>query len=130
MSLIKNIEIDTLKLRALQVRDTLNNPISSGFQLFALGDGTTYWSAGITTQQFVNLSTSLEQNQSTLDNIESTITSTLDNALSTLTTEVFSSINSISTFVGMVQDYSINTVYTDAAIGQLSSNIYSTIIKN
>jgi len=127
MSLIKNIEIDTLKLRALQVRDSQNNPISSGFQLFALGDGTTYWSAGITTQQFVNLSTSLEQNQSTLDNVASTITSTLDSAVSTLTIEVFSSIYSISSFLGMVQDYSINTVYTDAAIGQLSSNIYSTI---
>jgi hypothetical protein len=127
MSLIKNIEIDTLKLRALQVRDTLNNPISSGFQLFAQGDGTTYWSAGVNTQQFIDLSTNIEATNSTLDNLQSTATSTIENIASTLTGEVFSSIYSISSFINNLQTYSVNTAYTDAVVGQYSVNMQSTL---
>jgi len=123
MSLIKNLEIDTLKLRNLQVRDSQNNPVSSGFHIYANGDGTTYWSSGVNAQQFIDLSTSVDDVESTLVNFQSSATSTIINITSTLAAEVFSSIYSLSSFIKNLQTYSINTAYTDAAIAQYSTGV-------
>jgi len=127
MSLIKNIEIDTLKLRNLIVKDNLNNPVSSGFHLYATGDGATYWSTGVDAQEFINLSTAVDGVNSTLENFESTATSTINNITSTLAADVFSSIYSLSSFIQNLQTYSINTAYTDAAIAQYSTGVEYTL---
>lgn len=123
MSLIKNLEIDTLKLRNLQVRDSQNNPVSTGFHIYANGDGTTYWSSGVNAQQFIDLSTTVEDVESTLVNFQSSATSTIRNITSSLAAEVFSSIYSLSSFIKNLQTYSINTAYTDAAIAQYSTGV-------
>lgn len=127
MSLIKNIEIDTLKLRNLITRDSQNNPVLSSFQLYAAGDGTTFWSTGVDAQQFINLSTKVNSADSTLQNFESSATSTIRNITSTLEAEVYSSIYSISSFIVNLQNYSINTTYTDAALAQYSTGVESTL---
>lgn len=127
MSLIKNIEIDTLKLRNLVVKDNLNNPVLSSFQLFAAGDGNTYWSTGVDAQQFIDLSTQVNGVNSTLQNFESTASSTIRNITSSLEAEVFSSIYSLSSFIKNLETYSINTTYTDAAIAQYSTGLQSTL---
>jgi hypothetical protein len=123
MSLIKNIEIDTLKLRNLQVRDNQNNPISTGFHIYANGDGTTYWSTGVNAQEFINLSTNVDNVNSTLVKFQSSATSTIRNITSSLAAEVFSSIYSLSSFIQNLQTYSINTAYTDAALAQYSTGV-------
>lgn len=127
MSLIKNIEIDTLKLRNLVVKDNQNNPVLSSFHLYAAGDGTTFWSTGVDAQQFINLSTKVNNVNSTLQNFESTATSTIRNITSSLEADVFSSIYSLSSFIVNLQTYSINTTYTDAAIAQYSTGVETTL---
>lgn len=127
MSLIKNIEIDTLKLRNLVVKDNQNNPVLSSFHLYAAGDGTTFWSTGVDAQQFINLSTKVNNVNSTLQNFESSATSTIRNITSSLEADVFSSIYSLSSFIVNLQTYSINTTYTDAAIAQYSTGVETTL---
>lgn len=130
MSQIKNLEIDTLRIRNLQVRDSQNNPVSSGFHIYANGDGTTYWSTGVNAQQFIDLSTSVIGLDSTLTNFESSATSTIVNITSSLAAEVFSSIYSLSSFIRNLQTYSINTAYTDAAIAQYSTGVQFNLSRN
>lgn len=138
MSLIKNLEIDTLKLRNLQVKDSYNNPISSGFHLYANGDGTTYWSSGVDAQEFINLSTSIDETNSTLANLESSIGATLSSYCSTTTAEVISSFNSVSTFYGSIVTFEQAQAYIDATMplyfstynGSTIQPTYQTIISS
>ena len=123
MSLIKNLEIDTLRLRNLQVRDSQNNPILSGFHIYATGDGTTYWSTGVNAHQFIDLSTTVTKIDSTLTNYNSTITSTIIVIASSIAATFYSTIYSLSSFINILTTYSINTAYTDAALSQYSSYV-------
>ena len=127
MSLIKNIEIDTLRLRNLVVKDNQNNPVLSSFHLYAAGDGTTFWSTGVDAQEFIDLSTQVNGVNSTLQNFESTVTSTIRIITSSLEAQVFSSIYSLSSFLVNLQTYSINTTYTDAALAQYSTGVETTL---
>jgi len=123
MSLIKNIEIDTLRLRNLQVRDAKNNPVSSGFQLYALGDGTTSWSPGVNAIQFGHLSTSVNTLNSTISYFGSTIVSSVETVISSVAANVYSTIYSISSLVALLQTYEINTAYTDAKVALYSTQV-------
>lgn len=121
MSLIKNIEIDTLRLRNLQVRDAKNNPVSSGFQLYALGDGTTTWSPGVNAQQFIYLSSSVNNINSTITHFGSTVVSSVELVISTVAANIYSTIYTLSSLVTLLQTYEINTAYTDAKVALYST---------
>lgn len=123
MSLIKNIEIDTLRLRNLQVRDAKNNPVSSGFQLYALGDGTTSWSPGVNAQQFIYLSSSVNNLNSTINYFGSTVVSTVEIVISTVAANIYSTIYTLSSLVTLLQTYEINTAYTDAKVALYSTQV-------
>lgn len=128
MSLIKNIEIDTLKLRSLIVRDSKNNPVSEGFQLYANGDGTTYWSSGVNAQQFINLSSFATATNSTLTNFVSSASSTLSNLNSTSESLLLSTINSVSSYVASANTIAMFEQYADAGVQNYSSMLGSTLV--
>jgi len=117
MATLKTLEIDTLKIRTLQVtaKDNIFYPLD--FQLFSKGDGTTYWSTSVAAIQFINLSTTVSTNQTL--NI---------NNLSSLTSELYSTLYGFSTLAYNLSTYEICLKYTDAQVGNLSSQLTSYII--
>jgi len=97
MSLIQNLEIDTLRLRNLLVRNPDNTTIPSSFQLYSRGDGKTYWSTGVDAQQFINLSSQVSSNTTRISTLVIQAFSTFQGGLSTLSTYITSTLFGFST---------------------------------
>ena len=74
MATLKTLEIDTVKIRSLQVAAKDNIYIPSNYELYSKGDGTTYWSTGVTGAQFLNLSTTVSTNKTETNNEISSLT--------------------------------------------------------
>ena len=116
MATLKTLEIDTLKLRSLQITTSNNVYIPADFQLYSKGDGTTYWSTGVTAIQFIKLSTT----------VSSFEYSTLL-ALSSLRSELYSTLFGFSTFAFNLSTYEVCLKYTDLKVSELSTNLVSYI---
>lgn len=110
MSLFQSIEIDTLKVRNILTRTADNSVIPLNFTLFSKGDGTTYWSTGVTGSQYIGLSTATSQLGSTVVGNNQQIKQ-----------EVASTINGISTFAQNLSTYAAGQAYTDQAIATYST---------
>lgn len=114
MATLKTLEIDTLKLRSLQISAKDNVFYPKDFHLYTNKDGTTYWSTGVTGIQFINLSTTVSTNQ--VDN---------KNRFKNITDEVFSTLFGFSTFAYNVSTYEVTLKYTDEQITKVKSEITS-----
>ena len=123
MSLIQNLEIDTLRLRNLIVRYPDNSVIPSSHQLYAKGDGTTYWSTGVTARQFINLSSLVNENVSNFTVLVSTSKSTIIGGLSSLNEALTSTLYGFSTFSQNLSTFSAATAYTDQQVADLSGYV-------
>ena len=120
MSLIQNIEIDTLRLRNLIVRYPDNSVIPSSHQLYSKGDGGTYWSTGVTAQQFITLSTQVSTNVGNFTILASTSQSSIIGGLSSLNEALVSTLYGFSTFSQNLSTFSAATAYTDQQISDIS----------
>ena len=97
MSLIQNLEIDTLRLRNLLVRNPDNTTIPSSFHLYSRGDGKTYWSSGVDAQQFITLSSQVSTNTSNFSTLVVQAFSTFQNGLSSMSSYINSTLYGFST---------------------------------
>ena len=130
MALFKSLEIDTLKLRNLNIVNADNSLIPSSFHLYSRGDGTTYWSTGNTAQEFINLSTTVSTNHIlTTRQIQSTNQIIVDTA-SSLQSGFNSSIMGISTFATNLNTYSTTLNYVDTQLGIYSTNMNTTLVND
>lgn len=124
MSLFQSLEIDTLKVRNILTRTVDNSVIPLNFTLFSKGDGTTYWSTGVTAAQYIALSTTTAQLGSTVVGNKQEIQQ-----------EVASTLNGISTFTQNLSTYAAGQAYTNQAISTFSTTnaastaaVYTTLV--
>jgi len=126
MSLIQNLEIDTLRLRNLIVRNPDNTPIPSTFHLYSRGDGKTYWSTGVDAQQFINLSSVVSTNQNRISTLVVAATSSINGGLSSVYNSLTSTLYGFSTFATNLSTYDVTMSVITAEINSLSTMVYST----
>ena len=125
MATFKTLEIDTLRLRNLLVTTKENALIPADFHLYSKGDGTTFWSTGVTAIQFINLSTTVSTLISTNTSEHSQINSTLLNTNKNLQKELFSTLFGFSTFATNLSTYAVSLKYTDDKINTFSTQLTS-----
>jgi hypothetical protein len=111
MSLYQSLEIDSLKVRNILTRTNDNSLIPENFTIFSRGDGTTFWSSGVTANQFTGIS-------SAVSSLTSTVVGNNQFVLST----VGSTLAGVSTFVQNLSTYAAGVEYTDQVI-----LLYSTV---
>jgi len=97
MSLIQNLEIDTLRLRNLLVRNPDNTTIPSSYHLYSRGDGKTYWSTGVDAQEFITLSSQVSTNTTRFSTLVIQAYSTIQSGLSSLSSYITSTLYGFST---------------------------------
>ena len=119
MSLIQNLEIDTLRLRNLLVRNPDNTTVPAKYQLYSNGDGRTYWSTGYDNQQFINLSSQVSTNTADFTNVIRIASTSIAGALNSTLSTVFG----YSTFAYNLSTFSAATAYTDQQIQLLGCEI-------
>jgi len=123
MSLLQSLEIDSLKLRNLVVKTANNSVYPVNYQIYSKGDGNTYWSSGVTGQEFIHLSTHLSTTESTLFGFEIQVAQDISTTYGDLTSTLFG----ISTFTQNLSTYSAAQLYTDTNLGAYSSLLMSTL---
>jgi len=123
MASLKTLEIDTLRLRNLLVATKDNTFIPADYHIYSKGDGTTFWSTGVTAIQFINLSTTVSTFQSTNASEHKEIISTFTN----FQEQIISTLYGFSTFSINLSTYSISLKYTDDEIAKYSTQITSYI---
>jgi hypothetical protein len=119
MSLIQNLEIDTLRLRNLLVRNPDNTPIPANYHLYSKGDGGTYWSTGVDARQFTSLSSQVSTNTGNFTNVIRIASTSIAGALNSTISTVYG----FSTFAQNLSTYSAATAYTDQQIQLLGCEI-------
>lgn len=119
MSLIQNLEIDTLRLRNLLVRNSDNTTVPAKYQLYSNGDGRTYWSTGYDNQQFINLSSQVSVNTANFTNVIRIASTSIAGALNSTISTVYG----FSTFAYNLSTFSAATAYTDQQIQLLGCEI-------
>jgi len=122
MASLKTLEIDTLRLRNLLVATKDNTFIPADNHLYSKGDGTTFWSTGVTAIQFINLSTTVSTNQST----NSGEINKLESTFMDFQYDIISTLFGFSTFSINLSTYTVSLKYTDDQLGAYSTqqNIY------
>ena len=126
MSLLQTLEIDTLKLRNLQFRNPDNSVIPSDMQLYAKGDGRTYWSTGVTSKQFTGLSTQVSINTANFNQYVSVASTTFAGDLSTLNYDLNSTLRGFSTFAINQSTFSTTVSFTNSTLAAYSTMDIST----
>jgi hypothetical protein len=126
MSLLQTLEIDTLKLRNLQFRNPDNSVIPSDMQLYAKGDGKTYWSTGVTARQFRGLSSQVSVNTANFAQYVSVASTTFAADLSTLNYDLNSTLRGYSTFAINQSTFSTTVSFTNSTLAAYSTMDIST----
>ena len=116
MASFKTLEIDTLRLRNLLISTKDNTVIPADYNLYSKGDGTTFWSTGVTSIQFKNLST-------TLSTFEATFITNQQNQSNQLLSTLFG----FSTFVINLSTNAISENYTNSTLAEYSGQLTSSI---
>jgi len=127
MSLIKSLEIDTLRVRDVLIKTADNSNYPANYQIFSRGDGTTYWAPGVTAAQVLSISSQLTGNTSSITGNAATASTSLAAAISSSYTSLTSTLYSISTFTQNLSTFSAGTAYTDIAIATYSTALAAQI---
>ena len=125
MASFKTLEIDTLRLRNLLIATKDNSLIPADFQIYSKGDGTTFWSTGVTAIQFINLSTNVLAFQRSNAAEHKEMVSTYANNQRLLQTELFSTLFGFSTFSQNLSTYEVSLLYTDSKLANYSTQLTS-----
>jgi hypothetical protein len=123
MSLLQSLEIDSLKLRNLVVKTANNSVYPVNYQIYSKGDGNTYWSSGVTGQQFIQLSTHVSSIESTVIGLQKEV----PEDISTVYGAGVSTLFGISTFTQNLSTFSAAQAYTDTKLGAYSTQLMSTL---
>ena len=127
MSLIKSLEIDTLKVRDVLVKTADNSVYPVNYQMYSKGDGTTFWAPGVTAGQVTSISSQISGNTSSITATAVTASTSLSLAISTTYSGLTSTLYSISSFSQNLSTFSAATTYTDVAITTYSTALATQI---